>query len=120
MNPNAGKLLAYLLDIPYKLIGCPPPPEPSKQKKLSHLLRATQLFIVFSGNPAIPLRTLQDPWLSVTRLLGFWLYHESNLLKSPCYIDLRSAIFQKISLIKLIPSNDIIGKLMKYFSPNQH
>jgi hypothetical protein len=56
---------------------------PCKQKKLSHLLRATQLFTVSSGNPAIQLRMLQDPWLSVTQLLGFWRYHEYILLKNP-------------------------------------
>jgi hypothetical protein len=58
----------------------------AKTKKLSCLLRAAQLFIASPGNPAIPLRILWDPWLSVTRLLGFWRSHESILIDSFYYI----------------------------------
>jgi hypothetical protein len=44
------------------------------QKKSWLPIPGNAAFSVCSGNPAIPRQT-RDPWLSVARLLGVWLYH---------------------------------------------
>jgi hypothetical protein len=49
-----------------------------KQKKAVPPFPGNPAFAVPSGSPAI--RPVADPWLSVPRLLGVWLYHEWNLI----------------------------------------
>jgi hypothetical protein len=51
-----------------------------KTKKAEPPFVGNPAFTDFSGNPAIPLIISRDPWLSVTRLLGLWLFHELMLI----------------------------------------